>query len=314
MSDNSLAIPANRSGSGGSALRRPSTAIPVGAQTFAALQMAQDATDWAQAATPFGSPNQVTLFRNDRNGNPTKGEGLTRSQKAARVGLPRERLDDIDSAALLAAGALAYGAAMCRGLAALAFAYLFHQAPRGALPSLTLKIVEQTLLLERPQTQRLRHVQLEISWAGSDGPVICNPWPTRPQAVRESECAAERRNQERSLATRFGREAVTHPWFREALEAPKTTLVSHTLRDDDHGRDIIRRALVRYPRHAELIRPGEPIAPPSETQVQRFHQSIVAPAHLEFSVAAHLEPAVVYLHGNQTLRRKPVLDGPAKPV
>lgn len=159
--------------------------VKVDRSTFTALCLAQSAISYARHALPYGSANQYQDLLQKRDGGESGAQALHRL-KACRDGVAslmaqphgalssafgataQERAESYRSA--IAAGvALYYGAGNCGEHAMLTFQFL----STFGFPGIDIIYASSTII---------DHAYTVITWKGCADPVVCDAWPTKPQA------------------------------------------------------------------------------------------------------------------------------------
>lgn len=160
---------------------------PVDRATFTALCLSQAAISAARASLRYGSANQyVDLLQMRTGGNPD-GQTLPRL-KLTRAGtdalytrnhapLPAyfNKSEPMYIRAISAGVAMFYGAGNCGEHANLTFTFLCT----FGFPGIEVTRVSGSTL---PNGKRFDHAYTMINWKGCKDPVVCDAWPTTPQA------------------------------------------------------------------------------------------------------------------------------------
>lgn len=194
-------------------------------KTFAALALAHAAIVYARHALPYGSANQLSDIQHKRDGGEGGGQslrriGYCRDGVKGMMKLPHGPLpasfgstDQAKSrtfrSALSAAVALYYGVGNCGEHAHLTF----HFLTTFGFPGLTIVYASSTVM---------DHAYTVLTWEGCKDPVVCDAWPSKPQACLWSHFFA------RPKSTSSGK------GFNEVLR--------HVITDHNMGTDLIGEA------------------------------------------------------------------------
>lgn len=159
-------------------------------QTFTALVLSQAAINFARGALPYGSANQVPDLVKEH------GQVINRLNAArdglkvllhaahgpypAHFGATPEAAFPLYACALGTGLAMYYGAGNCGENAQLTFNFLVT----FGYPGIRIRRVSSTVL---------DHAYCLIDWTGCTDPVVCDAWPTNPQACLWSHFFANRR-------------------------------------------------------------------------------------------------------------------------
>jgi hypothetical protein len=199
--------------------------VRVDRTTFSALTLAQAAITYARKALPYGSANQCADLLRQRNGDPSGAQALARldfnrTAVDTMLALPHGALPasfganpaagfQTYASALSAGVSMYYGAGNCGE-----HAYLtFHFLTTFGFPGLRITCVSSTAM---------DHAYTVISWQGCTDWIVCDAWPSKPQACRWSEFFA---NSTRSQ---------TNPAFK--------ALTTHEITSQNMGTDLIGEA------------------------------------------------------------------------
>lgn len=158
--------------------------VIVDSTTFSALHLSQAAIAFARNALPYGSANQWADWQRLRPGGPSQGEQLPRLNvirdgiqaimRQRHSGLPPYFGTGLNAHQIYYSGiatgvAMFYGAGNCGEHAMLTFSFLCT----FGFPGITVQRVSSTVV---------DHAYTVITWQGCKDAVICDAWPTRPQA------------------------------------------------------------------------------------------------------------------------------------
>lgn len=234
--------------------------VKVDRSTFTALCLAQAAISYARHALPYGSANQYQDMHGNREGGKSGAQSLPRL-KACRTGaaslmaqshgvLPdifgataQERAENYRSA-INAGVALYYGAGNCGEHAMLTFHFLSTFGYPG------IEII-------RASSTTIDHAYTVITWKGCSDPVVCDAWPTKPQACLWSQFFANPRR------------TVPDPGFKAQQR--------HTITDRNMGSDLIGDAYrLLSPSHVGMLPLASRVKGMSPTEIEQWLQTVSA--------------------------------------
>lgn len=226
--------------------------VNVDRRTFTALCLAQAAISYARHALPYGSANQYQDLLHKRDGGESGAQALHRL-KACRDGvaalmaqphgvLPAafgdsapERTENYRSA--IAAGvALYYGAGNCGEHAMLTFQFL----STFGFPGIEIIYASSTIM---------DHAYTVITWKDCSDPVVCDAWPTKPQACLWSQFFANPRRR------------APDPGFK--------VLHRHKVTDTNMGSDLVGDAY-------RLLNPSHVASLPLASRMKGYPQTEIA--------------------------------------
>jgi hypothetical protein len=261
--------------------------VTVDQKTFNALTLAHAAITFARHALPYGSANQSADLLAKRDGSGPSGAqalprlGYCRDGVKGMMALPHGALpphfgstDDARSrtyrSALSAAVALYYGTGNCGEHGNLTY----HFLATFGYPGLTIIYASSTVM---------DHAYTVLTWTGCTDPVVCDAWPSKPQACLWSQF--------------FANPKRTQP------DVGYKTVISHNVTTDNMGTDLIGDAFrLLSPAFVNKLPPASRVTGYSQQQIQTLLDSEPKGIYTQISTLAKAyQPVVDFVYNGQLL-------------